>query len=196
MPRQPDPDLEERILKAADALYRRGGEKALTMRSVAKAAGTNTPAMYRRFKNREDLLKGLLLRTTVRLGVLFEKAQTLENMCEAYIDFALSNPHEYELFYSHGPVLDPRRGRKLPVPPLRQMRPNFALVERTAAKELGGRPEDYTVLTLQTWALVHGAAMLMLTKSIPPEHDDELRQACRQAVIALIEDARKSPARR
>ena len=44
MPRHPDPDLEERILKAAHALWRRGGDKALTMRVVARAAGTNTPA--------------------------------------------------------------------------------------------------------------------------------------------------------
>ncbi|PYP82066.1 MAG: TetR/AcrR family transcriptional regulator, partial [Blastocatellia bacterium AA13] len=55
MPRQPDPELEGRILHAADVLWRRGGEQALTMRAVAQAAGTNTPAVYRRFKNREDL---------------------------------------------------------------------------------------------------------------------------------------------
>ena len=50
MPRPPDPDLEERILKAARKLWKKGGENALTMRAVAKAAGTkNTPAVYRRF---------------------------------------------------------------------------------------------------------------------------------------------------
>ena len=38
MPRQPDPELEGRILHAADVLWRRGGEQALTMRAVAKAA--------------------------------------------------------------------------------------------------------------------------------------------------------------
>src|SRR2546429_426225 len=44
MPRHPDPDLEERILKAAHTLWKRGGERALTMRAVALAAHTNTPA--------------------------------------------------------------------------------------------------------------------------------------------------------
>ena len=62
MPRQPDPDLEDRILKAAQALWKRGGDKALTLRAVARAAGTNTPAVYRRFKDRRDLVRSLLLR--------------------------------------------------------------------------------------------------------------------------------------
>ena len=50
MPRHPDPDLEERVLRAADGLWKRGGEHALTMRAVARAAGTNTPAVYRRWR--------------------------------------------------------------------------------------------------------------------------------------------------
>jgi AcrR family transcriptional regulator len=56
VPRHPDKGLDERILNSAEALWRRGGEKTLTMRAVATAAGTNTPAVYRRFKNRKDSL--------------------------------------------------------------------------------------------------------------------------------------------
>src|ERR1700751_5040401 len=98
MPRHPDPDLEERVLKAADTLWRRGGEKALTMRSVARAAGTNTPAVYRRFKDREDLIKALLLRIAARIRVAFEQGQTIEEMTEAYVDHAVRLPNEYQLF--------------------------------------------------------------------------------------------------
>ena len=52
MPRQIDPEVEGRIIQAARKLWHKGGEKALSMRAVAKAAGTNTPAVYRRFRNR------------------------------------------------------------------------------------------------------------------------------------------------
>ena len=45
MARQPDPDLEDRILNAARKLWKQGAGKALTMRAVARAAGTNTPAV-------------------------------------------------------------------------------------------------------------------------------------------------------
>src|SRR5450432_3045051 len=101
MPRHPDPDLENRILNAAQVLWKRGGEKTLTMRAVARAAGTNTPAVYRRFKDRRDVVRGLLRRIAARIREDFEAGNSLEEMAEAYVDSALRLPHEYELFYTH-----------------------------------------------------------------------------------------------
>jgi AcrR family transcriptional regulator len=185
MPRHPDPDLEGRILRAADILWRRGGEHALTMRAVARAAKTNTPAVYRRFKNREDLLRGLLLRIVDRIGGHFEQADTLEKMADAYVDHALLEPHDYELFYSHSRLLSPPKGKGNPRP-IRESRPNFALVERLLAKQLGGSPQDHTQLALILWALVHGTAMMILNQSVPEGHEDELRKACRAGVKHLL----------
>ena len=189
MPRHPDPDLEDRILHAADVLWRRGGERALTMRAVAKAAGTNTPAVYRRFKDRQDLIRGLLLRIAARIRQYFEQGETLEGMAEAYIEYALKLPNEYQLFYSHVRLLNPPKGRGNPRP-IRESRPNFAFAEQVAAKQLGGRPEDHTQLALELWSILHGTTMLLLTKSIPEEHEEELRNSCRAAVKAMIRSAR------
>jgi len=166
MPRQPDPDLEERILSAAHVLWKRGGEKSLTMRAVARAARTNTPAVYRRFKDRRDLVRGLLLRIAARIRKDFEGGTTLEEMAEAYVDSALRQPHEYELFYSHARELSPPKGKGKPRP-IRESRPNFAFVEELLAKRLGGAPEDHTQLALGIWATLHGTTMLLLSKSIP-----------------------------
>jgi len=190
MPRQPDPDLEERILSAAHVLWKRGGEKSLTMRAVARAARTNTPAVYRRFKDRRDLVRGLLLRIAARIRKDFEGGTTLEEMAEAYVDSALRQPHEYELFYSHARELSPPRGKGKPRP-IRESRPNFAYVETLLAKRLGGAPENYTQLALAIWATLHGTTMLLLAKSIPDGHEEELREACRAAVKALLEQAGK-----
>src|SRR5260370_25773697 len=63
MARQPDPDLEARILNAARKLWRKGAGKALTMRAVARAAGTNTPAAYRRLPHRPDIRRALFQST-------------------------------------------------------------------------------------------------------------------------------------
>lgn len=188
MPRQPDSGLEERILHAADVLWRRGGERALTMRAVARAAKTNTPAVYRRFNDREDLLRGLLLRIAGRIRHEFARGDTLEQMAEAYIEYALKMPHDYELFYSHARALSPRRGRG-EARPIRESRPNFAFVEQVAARQLGGAPEDHTELALQLWALLHGTTTMLLAHSIPEGHEDHLRAACRSAVKALVENA-------
>jgi len=194
MPRHPDPDLEERILHAADVLWRRGGEKSLTMRAVARAAKTNTPAVYRRFKDRRDLVRALLLRIAIRIRQHFEQGETIEDMAEAYVEYALKMPHEYELFYSHARELSPPKGPGK-ARPIRESRPNFGLVEQLLAKRLGGAPEKYTRLALEVWATLHGTTMLMLQKSIPEGHEEELREACRTAIRVLLEGAaREQPA--
>ena len=67
MPRQADPQLEQRILDAACRLWSRGGEKALTMRGVAKAAGTTTPTLYERYHDRDDILRAVRFQTRIDL---------------------------------------------------------------------------------------------------------------------------------
>lgn len=195
MPRQPDPDLEDRVLNAAHTLWKRGGEKSLTMRAVARAAGSNTPAVYRRFKDREDLVRGLLRRIAARIRRDFEAGETIEDMAEAYVDSALRLPHEYELFYTHARALNAPRGTGR-LKPIRESRPNFAFVESLLAARLGGVPEDHAQLALAMWAILHGTTMLLLSKAIPPGHEEELRSACRSAVKALLDGAEKFPERK
>jgi AcrR family transcriptional regulator len=192
MPRQPDPGLEERILKAAHTLWKRGGNKALTMRAVARAAGTNTPSVYRRFESRQDLIRGLLRRIAAQIRTHFEAAQSIEEFAEAYVENAVRLPHEYELFYSEARWLSPPRGAGRPRP-IRESRPNFALMEGILAKQLGGAAEEHTNLALAIWATLHGTATLLLWKAIPDGHGEELRSACREAVRALVKNAARSP---
>jgi AcrR family transcriptional regulator len=158
------------------------------MRAVASAAGTNTPAVYRRFKNREDLIRGLLSRIVGRLRQHFEQGETLEQMAEAYVEYALKLPNEYELFYTHGSLMSPRKGRGAPRP-IRESRPNFEFAEQLLAKNFGGTPDDHTQTALQLWALLHGTSTLLLTKSIPEGHEEALREACRAGVKAVLEVA-------
>src|SRR5208282_4015075 len=123
MPRQPDPDLEDRILKAAHVLWKRGGEKALTLRAVARVAGTNTPAVYRRFKDRKDLLLALLRHYQNELGDQFRNTHSIEDTAEVYIDYLVQHPHAYELLLTHGNELrSPKRNSRRPQP-IRESRP-------------------------------------------------------------------------
>ncbi len=188
MPRHPDPELEARILNAAQKLWKKGAEKALTMRAVAKAAGTNTPAVYRRFRNREDILRALLRRIQVDVGEALRPCGSPEEVCERYLEYALSHTREYELFYTHAYQFTPaaRSGRSLP---LREFRPAMALVEGKLAERLGGSPHQHTRLSLALWTMAHGTAMLLISKAIPQEHREELRSAYKAAVQTLINHA-------
>src|SRR5262249_4661295 len=122
MPRRPDPDLEDRILNAAQKLWKKGGSKALTMRGVAKAARTNTPAVYRRFRDREDILRALLLRIRQDLLGYLADSQTIEEAGERYLDFALDRPREYELYFKKEYELFHAAGHPLARPGMEMMK--------------------------------------------------------------------------
>src|SRR5438552_5168253 len=133
MPPISDKHLEERILKAARRLWRRRGDPGLTLRAVAGEAGTTTPTLYKRFRNKEALRFALASRVREELLAQLFSCASLEEIYGQYLRYAEENPHEYELlrlswgrFFSPG---SPRPGRA------------FALAKMAA--RFGGEPEEY-----------------------------------------------------
>jgi AcrR family transcriptional regulator len=184
MPRRPDPDLEAQILKAARMLWKKGGDKALTMRAVAQASGTNTPAVYRRFRHRDDILRALLQRVRVELAAVIESVSSPEEACECGLDYALSHPREYQLFFQKEYELfhSPRSGYAGSKP----SRPAQEAVKRKLAEKLGGSPEDHGKLAWALFMIVHGAAMLMIAKTILPKDAEQARAVFTASVAALL----------
>lgn len=179
MPRHADPQLESRILDAAYQLWTRRGERALTMRAVARAARTSTPTVYQRFRDKRDILEALRTRAQQNLFTAIKPARTLADLCRRYFDFATRHSHEYELIHADWAV---RLAREEP-------RPSFEFLKRRLAGQLGGPPEKYARLALALAALVHGASVLLLTKGIERHVAREIRQASTTAFEALVEDA-------
>jgi AcrR family transcriptional regulator len=187
MSRPPDPDLENRILDAAQKLWRKDGTKALTMRAVARAADTNTPAVYRRFRDRRDILRALMRRSQQEIGGILQPCRSVEAVAAAYLNYALSHSHDYELFYQHvNELAGPDHSGR--VPSLKELRPNFILMERRLSEQLGGAPRDHRRLALALWALAHGTATLLLTQAVPPGEEAALRSVFRAAVRAMLRD--------
>jgi AcrR family transcriptional regulator len=150
--RHPDPEVEQRILAAASRLWARGGEKSLTMRAVAKAAGTTTPTVYERYRDRDDILKALRLKTRRELFASLSRTRTLRDAIEHYLEFALDHPHAYEVLFD---------GVGRP-PSLQEPWPSFNLMRERLSKQLQGSPREYNRLMLAIWSLMHGTAMLII----------------------------------
>ena len=91
MPRPPDPGLEDRILNAAHKLWKKDGSKALTMRAVARAADTNTPAVYRRFRQPPRSVRALLRRSQQEFGSILQPCRSVEEAVAAYLRHALES---------------------------------------------------------------------------------------------------------
>src|ERR1700690_675631 len=177
MPRKPDEKLEGRVLDAAYKLWKARGESALTMRAVAKAAGTTTPTVYERFRDKRDLLILLRARALAALVSALEPPGSAAVTCQRFLAFASSHPNEYRLLTADWAV---RLSRKEP-------KPTFDLIKQRLASELGGAPESHAKLALALGAIVHGTAMMLLTDGVQENVARELRAACHEACDALID---------
>lgn len=174
MSRHIDPEVEGRILQAARKLWHTGGEKALSMRGVAKAAGTNTPAVYRRFRNRDEILKAMVAHYQQEFFKVLEPCRSLREVGQVYLDFVLSRPREYLLMNS-GLI-----GR------VTKTRPNLDFVIGKTAEWLGGASTEHTPLVLALWALAHGTAMLRVSGGVREEDFPKHRAAFSKAVDILV----------
>ena len=180
MPRQPDPALEQRILDAASRLWARGGEKALTMRAVAKAAGTTTPTVYERYRDRNDILRALRAETRGELFAALSATRTLRQAVQRYIEFALDHSYAYEVLFD---------GVGKP-PSLHEPWPSFNLVRERVASRIGGTPQQHSRTMLAVWSLMHGAVMLIIRGNFEGSLRVQVVHSCIDASEAIIEGAR------
>ena len=153
MPRLADEHLEARIVQAARKLWQTHGAKSLTLRSVARAAGTTTTTVYKRFRNKEALLLALAELAQGRITARTTSAPTIEDSYRRFLQFADKHPHEYQLLW--GPawaeLLGPERPRPI----------KAWLLEQFAAR-FGGEPKDYILSYYALFLLVHGTANLLI----------------------------------
>jgi AcrR family transcriptional regulator len=181
LPRRPDPDVEQRILTAASRLWARGGEKSLTMRAVARAAGTTTPTVYERFRDRDDILRGLRLKTRRELFAALTRTRTLRDAIQRQLEFALENHYAYEVLFD---------GVGRP-PSLHEPWPSFNLMRERLAREIGGTPSEHNRFMLALWSLMHGTAMLIIRGGFEGPLRTQAIFACLDTVDNLMLAAKK-----
>lgn len=179
MPRRPDVGVEGRIVDAAYRIWSQAGEPGLTMRAVARAAGTTTPTLYQRFRDKRDLKHFLEERARQKLYEALQPAKTGTDACRNALDFISSHMNEYRLLTTDWGI---RYAENVP------MR-SYDYLKQVLAKELGGRAADHEELAFQLFALVHGTALLR-----PMENEttaQALRDACLKACATLLKAAEK-----
>jgi len=180
VPRHPDPELEQRILGAASRLWARGGEKSLTMRAIAKAAGTTTPTVYERYRDRDDILRALRLQTRRELFSALNRTRSLREAVRGHLEFALTHSYAYEVLFD---------GVGRP-PSLHEAWPSFNLMRERLADLIGGTPQKHNRLMLGIWCLMHGTAILIIRGRFEGSLRMQAIHACLDSVENLIQGAR------
>ena len=168
MPRIADQHLEERILRTAQRLWRDRGDIGLTLRTIAREAGTTTTTVYKRFRNKEALRFAMAQQIYQQLSGEIISSPTLEDIHRRYLRLAERHPREYRLLF--GPIWTKILGSG-------SDRPVKKWLLAELAKRFGGKPEAYEQAYYAFFLTVHGAASL-LTSTHDSPGNVEMRKNC------------------
>lgn len=186
MPKRPDPQLEARVVAAAMRLLDRDGEEGITMRSVAAEAGTTTPTIYERFRDRDALLQRVLEEATVELLAVLEPEHSIEGIFEAYLQFNAARPMRFNLtVQTFGRRLT--MGEKMPV---------FDLVRSRIRQQLGSSTREAEDVSLAIASLLLGTVGGMIAAGVDSHHASELKRTSLSALRKLLAAFSKKPAAR
>ena len=159
---------KDRLVDAARDLFVEHGESAVTMRAVTTLAGVSTMAAYRHFPNKDALLVAVMEQGHDRFLASMSRALSaggpLERLVasgQAYLDFALAHPRDYDLMFLRAASADQSCA------PLawRDAATFRFLVDRVAECQGVGclAGSDPEMLAFSIWSLVHGMVALYLT---------------------------------
>jgi AcrR family transcriptional regulator len=185
--------LREALLAAARALISERGLAGFTLAEAAKRVGVTGAAPYRHFADRDALVAALAQDGFTHFNALLGRAwdggkpdpvAALRRRGEAYLAFARAEPGLYRAMFGDAGLL----GRQSENPAARtafddQTRAIVEVLRFFHAPEQGAE-----TLALQTWAMSHGVADLMLAGHFS-EKPDEAQRVLGAGVAALIEGA-------
>lgn len=159
-------DLRAALLEAGLSALSTTSLEEISLRQIARDVGVSATAVYRHFPDKRALLSAMADAGVERLGEAQQAAARAAPSREmfaatgrAYVRFALANPALFRLAFTHGSAHpetvfgDSLAGRML----------------QEFAARYTSTPEAARRLVVQSWALVHGLAMLMLDGRLPSD---------------------------
>ena len=158
-------DFRAELCKVATERFARFGYEGVTMRQLAEALGCSPKTPYRYFKDKADIL------ATVRAQAFGRFADTLEKATagitdpaergrltsEAYLGFALKNPHAYRIMFEIDAPVDDKHPELGPAADRAARHITRGAEEMAAAGIIDVDPK---LFGWSMWAAIHGIVML------------------------------------
>ena len=170
------------------------GLSGFSLRAVGEAAGFSATAVYRHFKNKEDLLLALgeeAFDAFYKLVAAIPDGPIetwLRKMTQVYVQFALDSPGRFDACF----VLRTRFERVYPHDFSAGKSPVISMSAQriqAAHKSAGMTPKDALELALLMWAQVHGLVMLQRAGRFSLQRAAFLR-LCERASLRFARDVR------
>jgi AcrR family transcriptional regulator len=182
-------DFRERLCEAAERLFAERGPDAVTMRQLAAELGVSPMTPYRYFEDKDDILAAVRANGFNRFAEALEKARDSTPggartsgpaVGEAYVTFALENPHSYKLMFDFNqPNVD--KYPELVAAGQRARQTMTGYVEDAIAEGIvTGDPQQ---IGMMNWAAIHGAVILELAGMLPPGGARQLYRGLHAALM-------------
>ncbi len=104
-----DLDPDEQIIIAARSLIERLGVESLSMQAVGTAVGIKAPSLYKRFADREAIIRGVQIAELQELTRQITNAlqngdgsDAIRTIAKVYWDLAKRSPNVYQIVFSVG----------------------------------------------------------------------------------------------
>lgn len=170
-------DLRAALVQAGLKLLGEGGVAGLSLRAAAQLAGVSHAAPYRHFSDKNALVAAIaeegfrLLTAQMQAEVARARpADTREHLRAlgvAYVDFAVQHPSYLQVIFG-GVTQTVKKTPQLVAAGEEAYRTlRDAMSAGVARGEL--RQEDVDSLALACWSSMHGLAMLVVARALPPE---------------------------
>ena len=186
---------KNRILSAAKAVLESAGFEGLTIRRVAQRADLSPMALYRHFKNKDELLNALMQdgisawEAIVRGIRTQDPVEWLEALMEAYLDFALTQPRRFDAAFF------------LPAPAARQFPDDFAAgrspaialaMARIDEAKADGRFRDEPTLGIAMALAAYGQGFVSMQRARRFASDKQFKELYRAARRQFLDSLKPS----
>lgn len=171
-------NLKHDLIEAAIGIISEKGFEALSLRRISSLCGVSHNAVYRHFKNKEQLIAACRAYVTERVQTCLEEAivgfdnssgETLRRLSEAYVSFYQRYPAYYSALYRNTNTKLVFSVEKVDenYPPLGL----FCKVNSAYGETKGWTRETTLTHLIRLWSMLHGLTALIISSNVEWDGD-------------------------
>ncbi|MBN2731678.1 MAG: TetR/AcrR family transcriptional regulator [Balneolaceae bacterium] len=180
MSRNNNQDLRDKLLQSARELLVSKGYRGFSLRQVARETGVSATSVYIYFENKDHLIHTLIEQSISELNERLEKVygsltdpeERLKGFAEAYVNYALEHPREYQIIY----LASPEDMTRYPKEKFRKARRGYEFltdtIKEAVRQDIFDEPYPRTA-AYTFWAQLHGVMSVVLSKRLDTRIDQQ-----------------------